>query len=338
MIERLADIADALSLPPEVAAVLAAILLVLCVGSVLRLAAAWRSPDERVRERLGSLAAWWAMLAALAAALAFGHGGIVTLAGLAALLAMREFTRMLGLPAREPAALLALALVATQFALVGVGWAAPAMTMLPVAAPVLLVAVWLVRDRVRGFRRRVAPLIVGVMLCGYLLSHVGWFALDGSLAGREAGLVLFLVLLTALNDIFQAQVGRVIGRHKLAPTVSPGKTWEGLAGGLTVTLLAAVLMAPWLTPFFGTAPGWLDASDGDRSVDPFTAVGLSLLAGLLICLAGLLGDMMISAFKRDVGVKDAGDLIPGQGGMLDRVDSLTVTAPVFHGYLALLYG
>ncbi|MER2529688.1 MAG: phosphatidate cytidylyltransferase, partial [Candidatus Competibacter denitrificans] len=105
-------------------------------------------------------------------------------------------------------------------------------------------------------------------------------------------------------------------KHKISPTVSPNKTVEGFVGGAMTTLLLSALLAPWLTPF-----GLRDA----------------LLAGALIAVAGFFGDLSLSALKRDLGIKDSGRLLPGHGGILDRIDSLTYTAPLFFHFSRYLY-
>jgi phosphatidate cytidylyltransferase len=131
--------------------------------------------------------------------------------------------------------------------------------------------------------------------------------------GRE--LVLFLVLLTELGDVGQYLWGKSLGRRHIVPSVSPNKTVEGFLGALATTALLAVALR-WLTPF-----EWYEA----------------LLSGLLIAGAGFVGDVVVSMVKRDVGVKDAGTLLPGHGGVLDRVDSLTYTAPLFFHTVYYLY-
>jgi phosphatidate cytidylyltransferase len=126
-----------------------------------------------------------------------------------------------------------------------------------------------------------------------------------------------------MNDIAQALVGRKIGRRHITPRLSPHKTWEGFLGGVLTSVVLGTLLAPWLTPFADKSPdiGWL----------PPPAWGA--LAGGLIAAAGFLGDINMSAVKRQSGVKDSGTLLPGQGGVLDRIDSLTFTAPCFLYYL-----
>jgi phosphatidate cytidylyltransferase len=125
-----------------------------------------------------------------------------------------------------------------------------------------------------------------------------------------AALVLYLVVLTQLNDVAQYIWGKTLGRHKVVPTVSPNKTVEGLIGGIVTTTVLAVLLAPLVTPL---------------------TQAHAIAAGLMIGAGGFLGDITISAVKRDIGVKDAGTMLPGHGGVLDRINSLTFTAPmVFH--------
>jgi phosphatidate cytidylyltransferase len=129
-------------------------------------------------------------------------------------------------------------------------------------------------------------------------------------------LVLYLVFLTQFNDVAQFLFGKSFGRHKVVPKVSPGKTWEGLLGGVATTVTLAVVLAPWLTPL--------------RRAE-------SVAAGVMIGLGGFLGDIVISALKRDLGIKDSGSLLPGHGGILDRIDSLTYTAPLFFHYVYYLH-
>jgi phosphatidate cytidylyltransferase len=128
--------------------------------------------------------------------------------------------------------------------------------------------------------------------------------------------LLFLVALTQFNDVAQFTWGKLFGKHKIVPKVSPKKTWEGFLGGFVSTIIAAAIAGPFLTPL------------------PFY---YAAIAGAVIAIAGFLGDITISAFKRDLGVKDSGGLIPGHGGILDRVDSLTYAAPVFTHFVRYFF-
>ena len=129
-------------------------------------------------------------------------------------------------------------------------------------------------------------------------------------------MLFYLVTLTQLNDVAQYLWGKSCGKRKIAPKVSPNKTLEGFVGGALTTSVLGWLLGPWLTPF-----------------SPLYAA----LAGLLIGTMGFIGDIVISAVKRDIGVKDSGRLLPGHGGILDRLDSLTYTAPLFFHYVHYLY-
>jgi phosphatidate cytidylyltransferase len=127
---------------------------------------------------------------------------------------------------------------------------------------------------------------------------------------------LFLMFLTQFNDVMQYVWGKLLGRRKIIFKVSPKKTWGGFLGGVATTTLLGGFLGPLLTPLIGWET-WI--------------------AGLIIGASGFVGDVTISALKRDLGIKDSGNLIPGHGGILDRIDSLTYTAPLFFHYLYYLH-
>jgi phosphatidate cytidylyltransferase len=157
------------------------------------------------------------------------------------------------------------------------------------------------------------------MITVFTLGHVAYLMVlpaGGNPQGGGPALVFFLVCLTQLNDVAQYVWGRTLGRLKVIPRVSPNKTLEGLAGGVLTTALAAALVAPYLTPM---------------------GRGRAAVVGLLMGLAGFVGDVVISAVKRDLGIKDAGALIPGHGGILDRIDSHMYTAPLFFHFVRYVY-
>jgi phosphatidate cytidylyltransferase len=158
-----------------------------------------------------------------------------------------------------------------------------------------------------------------LMATVFSLSHLAFLLAlpeGGNPAGGGAGLVLFLVFLTEFNDVAQYVWGKLFGRHKIVPKVSPNKTWEGFLGGVATSAVCAWLLAPLLTPL---------------------SLEHSLAVGFIIPLAGFVGDVVVSAVKRDIGVKDSGSLLPGHGGILDRIDSLTYTAPLFFHFIRYFY-
>jgi phosphatidate cytidylyltransferase len=181
--------------------------------------------------------------------------------------------------------------------------------------PLLMVLV----GHTRGFLQAVGTLHWGIMVTVFSLSHLAYLVVlpePETLAVGGAGLMLYLVVLTQGNDISQFIYGKTFGKRKVAPRISPNKTWAGLIGGLAMTMAVAVLLAPPLTPM---------------------NLWHSLGAGLIIGLGGFFGDLTMSALKRDLGIKDTSNALPGHGGVLDRVDSLIFTAPLFLHYIRYCY-
>jgi phosphatidate cytidylyltransferase len=146
----------------------------------------------------------------------------------------------------------------------------------------------------------------GAAVAGLLVLVPAWLALS-QLHTHDPQLMLFLLLLVVAADVGAYFGGRRFGRHKLAPRVSPGKTWEGVAGGIVGAAIIALIGVAWL----------------DMPLLPFA--GLCII----VVLASIVGDLTESLFKRHAGLKDSGSLLPGHGGVLDRVDSITAAAPVF---------
>jgi phosphatidate cytidylyltransferase len=218
-----------------------------------------------------------------------------------------EFTRMFhraGVPVLREAGLLSGGLVTLAFVRPDLAGAAFAVVVLG------LLAASLDRGAAAAARwQRVAVTLLGVCYINWLLGHVI------SLRALPDGVqwVLLMVWVTWIGETAAYTVGSLAGRHKLAPGVSPGKTLEGAIAQLAGSLLAAL-----------TAGGWLFPGLGLRD-----AVAVGVLLGLL----GQVGDLVESALKRSVGTKDTGHIIPGHGGMLDRIDGLLFNAPVLFYYV-----
>lgn len=184
--------------------------------------------------------------------------------------------------------------------------------MFMVAVPVYLL-LWLPMAMVligetRGFVSAVGTLQWGAMMTVFSLGHLAFLVRLPGDVDTGLGLLLYVLLVTELNDVAQFVWGRLLGRVRIAPRVSPGKSAEGLIGGAVTTTLLSVGLGTLLTPM-----SWWQAA----------------AVGLLLSVTGFLGDLTVSAIKRDLRIKDSGDAIPGHGGILDRVDSLTYTAPLF---------
>jgi phosphatidate cytidylyltransferase len=173
--------------------------------------------------------------------------------------------------------------------------------------------------------------IINVALTVFALAYVG--VLTSTIVGLRflvpggAGLVpvIFLVAVVKMGDIGAYTVGRIFGKHKMAPVLSPGKTWEGAAGAMIFAALAAVLVMGQLLPRLGDGP-------------PPPPLWQTLCFGLAVGIAGMVGDLAESLFKRDMGRKDSSDWMPGFGGVLDIVDSLLLAAPVVYLGWLLLFG
>ena len=316
------------ALTPNAVAVLAALFAALIAGSIIRLSVLGFSTSEKAKSRRASLLTWWILTVFLAAAVLTGTAGVCALLALAT---WRGFSEYKSLEARDKADrfaadLLRLTIPAVYLGIyLGVGLTA--LALLPLIAVLLVATAEIVHGVTRGYVRTIGALVFGAVVLIGGLGHAAQMVAGpgaGNAVGGQAGWFLFLIVLTETNDISQALVGRRIGAHHITPKVSPHKTWEGLLGGVLVTVVVAMILAPLLTPLTtAAAPQW-------TALEWFAPWIWPLVAGVTIALAGFLGDLNISAVKRDAGVKDSSGALPGMGGVLDRIDSLTLTAPVFY--------
>ncbi len=286
------------------------------VGQFLKLypdsglnAAAVRSFNQRLR-------AWWLMCSVLAAALLIGNTATVVLFGAISFWALREFITLTPTRLGDHRALFWVFFLFTplQYLLIGMmGVSHDELynVMIPVYAFLFILARVAVSGDYKRFLERTAKIQAGLLICVYCLSFApALLFLDlkqGNSHGANFRLLFFFILMVQLSDALHFLWSRLVGRHVIAPTISPSKTWEGFLGGTaSATLLGAALW--WATPF-----------------EPWGAAGMSLL----ISVMGFAGGMTMSAIKRDRGVKDYGTLVEGHGGVLDRIDSLCFAAPVF---------
>jgi phosphatidate cytidylyltransferase len=330
-------LAQHVGLATNVAWVLATIGLTLLVSLAIRLVWFFYStatPQER-RSRLGSLATWWVLFALLVLIALLGRIAAILLSAIISFVGLCEF----GLLVRERLTVarvwwaLAYLAVPIHYLILYFGWFGPFWTFIPVWVLLILISRLVVTSQIHGFLETAGITFLGLMLIVFLFSHaVLLLALSDAVnpSAGTFGLLLYLVLLTAVNDIAQALWGRRFGRRKITPVISPNKTWEGFLLGTATTLILGLVLAGFLTPF-------MDQSIRLGETTWHIPVLPSLGAGVLIAVGGFFGDLTISAIKREVGVKDASALLPGQGGMLDRIDSLTFTAPLFFYFTYIFY-
>lgn len=304
---------------PNVLWIMAAGLVALALGTGVRLVLLRGAPPERAAHRLGSLKTWWGAAVLVGLAVLLGRTASALLFLAVGGVGFREFVKLTATP-EERRSLVAegLLLLLISYGLAWAGWRSAFAAFLPLAGLIWVAARFALLGTARGGPGVMARWYLGLMLTGYGLAHAPLlFALPGAggAGPGAAGWLLLLVMLVELNDIAQALIGGGLGRRPIAPVVSPRKTWEGFVGGLAVTVLLGALMGPRLT-----------------SLDVGPAAGL----GLALALLAFVGDLTISAVKRESGVKDSGSLLPGHGGMLDRVDSLLLATPVFFYLMAFL--
>lgn len=295
----------------------AIIFIALVAATVLARGSGGRVSPEELRKVRLRIRSWWIILIMFAVAILGGHVTTVVFFAFVSFLALKEYLTVVPTRRADRTLLFFCYLaIPLQYWWVGVQWYGMFIIFIPVYMFLLLPVQMVIAGETKGFLRAAGTIHWGLMTTVFALSHAAYlFMLPGTRSGG-AGLVLYLVLLTELNDVFQYLWGKRLGRRKIVPSVSPNKTWEGFLGGLGSTAVLSGIIGPKLT--------LLD----------FNA---SVVAGLIIATAGFFGDLAMSALKRDLNIKDTSEYIPGHGGVLDRVDSLTYTAPLFFHLLRYFY-
>ena len=256
--------------------------------------------------------AWWIMVAVLAACFLLGRIATIVLFALASLFALREFITLT--PTRRgdylPLVACFYLLLPVQYWLIACDWYNLFAIFLPVYGFLLLPVLTAISGDTEQFLERVTKVQWGLMITVYCISYAPALLLvnvPGYSGQNNLLLLVYLLVVVQLSDVLQYVFGKLFGRHKIAPLVSPSKTVEGfVGGGLAATGIGAAMW--WITPF-----------------SPLQAAGMAST----IVLAGFLGGLALSAVKRSLGAKDWGSMIEGHGGMLDRLDSVSFAAPVF---------
>ena len=281
------------------------------VGWGLKLRYAFDGPHAVIDNLNSRIRAWWWMVAVLAAAFWLGKAGVVVLFALLSFFALREFITLCYTRRGDHLVLTMSFFVAlpVQYWLIWIDWYGLYSIFIPVYAFLLLPIFAAFGADTTRFLERAAKVQWGLMICVFCLSHVpALMTLEiPGFEGRHLQLIAFLVIVVQGSDVLQYIWGKLLGRRKVAPSLSPSKTWEGLIGGVaSATALGALIHG--LTPF----------TPGEAAAIAF-----------VICLMGFFGGLVMSAIKRDRGVKDWGHMIEGHGGVLDRLDSVVFAAPIF---------
>lgn len=283
---------------------------------ILALRMAGRVGDALFRELMARCATWAVLALLIIGPILLGAAWTIGMVGLLSVACYAEYVRVMGL-GRER---LLNAIVFVWILLIAFTtldhWYGFFMALFPLG--VVLIAVVAVRaDRPQGYIHRVSLAILGFMLVGCALGHLGYMANDKNY--RPMMLLLFLGV--GLNDVFAFICGRTFGRRKLAPNTSPNKTVAGSVGALVLTGALVAFLAKQV--FVGTELN-----------HPIRLGALGLMVGV----TGQLGDLVMASIKRDVGVKDTGSILPGHGGLLDRFNSMLLAAPAFFHYVGYFVG
>ncbi len=255
--------------------------------------------------------AWWKMAAIFIAAVITGPIGSLVIFGAVSFLAMREYMTLVPTRRGDHRTLFwsFFVIMPLQYYLIGMQDYILFAIMIPVLACVYIPPSIAIAGDTEHFLERASKIQFGIMVCVYSLSHAPALLLlkIPGFEGRDARLLLYLVIVDQMSGILQFVWDKLIGKHKIAWRVSPNKTWEGFfLGVLSATALGTALW--WATPF-----------------TPLQSAGISLM----ICVLGFNGNLVMSAVKRDIGIKDFGIVIERHGGILDRIDSLCFAAPIF---------
>ena len=296
---------------------LAGVLAVLAAGALASVVLPRLRPGRDYRNLQQRTASWWVMAAMLVTGLLLGWIATTLLFAYISFLALREFLSLAPMSREDrPLIWVAYLTIPLNYGFVLANRYGIYLVFVPVyvfiAVPFLMACI----GQTRGYLTRSAVFHFGVVTCVYALGYIPLLMRvprsDAPEAGA-AGLVFLLLFATEANDVLQYVCGKLFGRRKIIPKVSPNKTWEGFLGGWALTAILILLTGPWLTPLRG--------------------LGLWTVA-VTLPVAGFAGDVTMSAVKRDIGVKDTSSYIPGHGGVLDRLDSLIFTTPLYFHLLA----
>ncbi|MCZ0734226.1 phosphatidate cytidylyltransferase [Phreatobacter sp. AB_2022a] len=255
--------------------------------------------------------AWWVMVLLVGLAFLAGRAGVILLFAFCSFAALREFVTLTNTRRADHWALAAAFFVVlpVQYGLIWAEQYGIYSIFIPVYAFLLMPIIAVLRGETQGFLIRIAEVQWALMIAVFCASHVPallTLQIPGY-EGRNVLLIAFLVIVVQLSDVLQYVWGKLFGRTKIAPKLSPSKTVEGFVGGVaSATGIGALLW--WITPF--------------------TPVQAGIMA-FVITMMGFFGGLVMSAIKRDRGVKDWGHMIGGHGGLIDRLDSVVFAAPIF---------
>lgn len=270
-----------------------------------------KSPNSVIDNLNKRINAWWVMVTIFAIAIFLGKFAVIILFFIASGIALREFLTLTPITRYDywPLLFAYFIVLPLQYILVAVSWYELFCIFIPIYGFLFLAILAAITGSAHNFLARIAEVQWGLMITVYSISFIPALIIlpIDHYQDRNLLLIAFLVFVVELSDVLQYVFGKLFGKHSISPNLSPSKTVEGFIGGIfSASLIGACLW--WVTPF------------------SFIQAGL---ISLMITLLGFLGGLVMSAIKRDRGVKDWGKLISGHGGVLDRLDSICFAAPIF---------
>lgn len=269
------------------------------------------NPDLFVETR-ARIRTWGVILLVLSLAVFMGRSGMLWFFGIVSFLAFKEYISIIPTrPTDRRTLFWAYLSIPIQYILIAQGHFVLSLIFIPIYVFLFLPIRLMLSGDTIHFLRSLSYFHWGLMVFVFCIAHGAMFFLPEAqdfLPDQRISTILYLITLTQANDIAQFISGKMFGKRKILPKISPGKTWEGLIGGVIFSTIFGMMLGPFMTPLSST---------------------LGALSGLLISIAGFLGDVTFSSMKRDLKIKDTSMMLPGHGGIIDRMDSLTFTTPLF---------
>jgi phosphatidate cytidylyltransferase len=278
-----------------------------------------KNPAKNYEELYLRIKSWAIMLGLLFVFLLLKKEFTILFFAFISFVALKEFLSIVPLRIADRRAVFWVYLtIPIQYYLVYVEWYGLFIIFIPIYLFLFIPIRLVIIGQTEGFIKSISIIHLAAMFTIYGFSHIAYLL---NMAGTNEnagpiGLILFILFITQFNDVCQYVWGKSFGKHKIIPKVSPNKTWEGFIGGVVSIGVISYFLAPYLT----TVNGWN-----------------GLYLGLLIAVCGFFGDVVISCVKRDLRIKDTGSFIPGHGGILDRIDSLLYTVPIFFHFINYFY-
>ncbi len=296
------------------------ILGILISATIIMVAMVFANPKKNFDELVLRIKTWWIIFGVFGAAVSFGNTGVIVLFALVSYLSLKEYFSLIPTRKVDRKTLFWVYLaIPIHYYWISIQWYGLFVIFIPVFCFLLLPTRVILKQEPSGFLTAISTIQWGLMLTVFCISHVAYLFMlppEYNPNGMQIGLLVYLVFLSQFNDVAQYVFGKSFGKKKIIPKISPGKTYAGLLGGIFTTTVLSYFVGPLVTPMNSY---------------------YSVLGGVIISLGGFTGDIIESGIKRDLGVKDSGSLLPGHGGILDRIDGLSYSAPLFFHYIYFLY-